>query len=176
MQIEQLIAANTAALEANTEALNKVLAASGTVPTNVVPITATTEAPKKPATKQAKQAPAAAPTPEPEPAVTETPTKVAVAASESDEFSDPLDPETTVVPGTGTPEPMKIDTDAVIAQCVETFKGKMLAADAPTKAKLKDVDFPALRAKYGLADGDKLITLAPTPEKLVALLADIQAL
>ena len=174
MSIEAQLSDLKAAITENTAALREILAAGG-VPTNVVPITP--EAPKPaaaPAKKAAKEKPAPEPTPEPtpEPEI-ERPTKVAVSTPAEDEFSDPLDPETTVVPGTA---PAKIDTDAVINDCVETFKAKMSAADPAGKAKLKDVTFPALREKYGLATGDKLITLSPTPEKLVALLADIKAL
>ncbi len=167
MSIDTQLASLEAALNRNSAALEAVLAAGG-VPTNVVPMD------PKPAKKAAKEKPAAEPTPEPapEPEI-ERPTKVAVSTPAEDEFSDPLDPETTVVPGTA---PAKIDVDAVIKDCVGSFQAKIVAADPAGKAKLKDVTFPALREKYGLATGDKLITLSPTPEKLVALLADIKAL
>lgn len=176
MSIEAQLSDLKAAITENTAALREILAAGG-VPANVVPIA--TESPKKPATKQAKtkETPAPEPTPEPAPEPeTDRPTKVAVSTPAEDEFSDPLDPETTVVPGTGSPEPEKIDVDAVIKDCIEIFKGKMTAADPAAKAKLKDVTFPALREKYGLKPDDKLVVLTPTPEKLVALLADIKAL
>jgi len=170
-QLTELIATQKeliAAQKENTAALNAVLGASGSTPSNVVPITA--EAPK-PAKKVAKTTPAA--TPEPEP-VTETPTKVDAPAPESDEFSDPLDPDTKVVVQ-GDPAPSKIDVDATIKEITDTWKEMLSGADAERKAMLKD-KFPAIRAKWGLTADAKLISLAPTPEKLVGLLADIKAL
>lgn len=171
--IEELIAANTAALIENTAALREVLAAGGAAPTNVVPIAET----PKPA---GKKTPAKAePKPEPaaeEPVETERPTKVEVTEKAAEEFSDPLDKDTTVVIK-GDPAPPKIDVDATIKECVDGFKAKMVEAadDAERKAFLKD-QFEALRKKWDLAPGAKLITLAPTPEKLVGLLEDIKAL
>jgi len=171
MSLETLIAENTAAIITNTAALREILAAGGVTPSNVVPIT---ETPKPAAAPKSKAK--AAPTPAPEPVVeeTEVPTKVAAPAPKETEFSDPLDKDIVVV-DPGTPEPAKIDVDAVIAECVETFKAKMVAADAERKAALKDA-FPKLRSKWGLVGDAKLITLAPTPEKLVGLLEDIKAL
>ena len=170
MSIEAQLASLEAALKENTAALNAVLAAGGSAPSNVVPITP--EAPK-PAKKNAKPAPEPAPTPEPEP-VTETPTKVAAPAPESDEFSDPLDPDTKVVVQ-GDPAPPKIDVDATIKEITDTWKAMLSEADADRKAMLKE-KFPAIRTKWGLTADAKLISLAPTPEKLVGLLADIKAL
>jgi hypothetical protein len=166
--LEQKLELLTAAIEANTKALNEILSAGSVT---------TTPEPAKPAAKgKAKAAPA--PEPEPEPAAeeetpVERPTKVAVSAPKEDEFSDPLDSETTVVVKGTKPA---IDTDAVIKDCVESFKAKMVeATDAERKSFLKD-QFVVLRDKYGLEADAKLITLAPTPEKLVGLLADIKAL
>ena len=69
-----------------------------------------------------------------------------------------------------------IDTDAVIARIIEAFKGKMTdAVDAERKNFLKE-RYSALRTKYDLGPNDKLVVLKPTPEKLVGLLADIEAL
>ncbi len=168
MSLETELAANTAALNANTAALNAVLAAGGTAaPTNVVPITP----PVKPATKQAKTK--AEPEPEPEPAV-EKPTKVAAPAPAEEEFSDPLDKGTVVVVQ-GTPAPEKLDVDALVNDITQAWKDKLASADAERKNVLKD-KFPELRSKWGLADGAKLISLAETPENLVGLLGDIQAL
>lgn len=148
--IEEKLSLLIAAITENTAALNAVLAAGG-APTNVTPIT---EAPK-PAKKKAKA--------EPEP-VKEEPVPENSAVEET--------------PETQAPAPAaEIDTDTVIADCVESFKAHMVAAadDAERKAFLKE-QFEALRNKYGLAPGAKLITLAPTPEKLTGLLADIKAL
>lgn len=158
-----------AAIKDNTAALREVLAAG--IPTNVVPIT--TETPKPAAAPKGKAKAA----PEPEaPAETERPTKVAVETPAAEEFSDPLDPSTKVVVK-GDPAPEKIDVDAVIKDCVESFKAHMTAAsdDPERKAFLKD-QFPLLREKYGMKPDDKLVVLSPTPEKLVGLLADIKAL
>lgn len=172
MQIEQLIAANTAAIEANTEALKAVLAAGGiTAPSNVVPIIFETLKPAAKATGKAAK-PTSAPEPEP---VVERPTKVSAPAEST--APDPLDPETkVVVQGTETPK-SEIDVDATIQEIVDTFKAKMTAAndDPARKAEIKDA-FPKLRSKWGLVADAKLITLAPTPEKLVGLLGDIEAL
>ena len=69
-----------------------------------------------------------------------------------------------------------INTDAVIASIIEDFKGKMTdAVDAERKNFLKE-QYSALRTKYDLGPNDKLVVLKPTPEKLVSLLADIEAL
>ena len=172
MSIEAQLASLEAALKENTAALNAVLAAGGSSPSNVVAIISETT---KPATKKAEPAPEPAPTPAPEPEpVTETPTKVDAPAPESDEFSDPLDPDTKVVVQ-GDPAPPKIDVDATIKEITDTWKTMLSEADADRKAMLKD-KFPAIRAKWGLAADAKLISLAPTPEKLVGLLADIKAL
>jgi hypothetical protein len=166
MNIEELIAANTAALTENTAALKAVLAAGG-APTNVVPIA---ETPKPKAGRPAKAAPA----PEPEEAPipeSDRPTKVPVTETKAEEFSDPLDPSTTVVvPGTVT-----IDPDKMISEITETWKTMLTAADADRKTLLKD-KFPELRTKWGLAEGAKLSTIRDTPEKLVGLLEDIKAL
>lgn len=169
MQIEDIIAANTAALIENTKALREVLAAG--IPTNVVPIT---EAPKeKPAKSKAKAAAVVVTEPEPE---IEKPTKVAVEATKEEEFSDPLDKTIEVVSkGSPAPEKPEIDVDSVIAKCIDVFKTKMTEAEGERKNQLKD-EFPKLRAKWGLAEGAKLITLADRPENLVGLLKDIEAL
>lgn len=171
MQIEQLIAANTAAIEANTEALKAVFTAGGiTAPSNIVPIT--TETPKPAAKAAGKAKPAPETTPEP---AMERPTKVAAPAEST--APDPLDPKTVVVVQGTEPEKPVIDVDATIQQIVDTFKAKMTAAndDPARKAEIKDA-FPKLRSKWGLVADAKLITLAPTPEKLVGLLGDIEAL
>jgi hypothetical protein len=161
--LETKIEALTAAIEANTAALQAVLAA-GAAPSNVVPI----ETPKA-----AKGKAKAAPAPEPEDApvaAEDRPTKVAVTETKAEEFSDPLDPDTTVVvPGT------KIDADETISLITDTWKSMLTAADADRKTMLKDA-YPGLRSKWGLAEGAKLSTLAGTPEKLVGLLEDIKAL
>ena len=165
--LETKIEALTAAIEANTAALQAVLAA-GAAPSNVVPI----ETPK-PAKGKAKAAPA--PEPEDAPiAAEDKPTKVSVAAPAEEEFSDPLDPETKVVIKGDPPAP-KIDAEKTIAEITETWKTMLTAADAERKTMLKDA-FPGLRQKWGLAEGAKLSTLTPTPEKLVGLLEDIKAL
>lgn len=176
--IESLLADNTAALIANTAALKEVLSAA------VMPRTAA-----EAAAEQAKAAPAkktaktkAAPLTVVEPDEPETPaepevekpTKVEVNAPAEEEFSDPLDPDTKVVVK-GTPAPAKIDPDAVITQITDAWKALHGAADAARKLELKEV-FPTLRTKWGLKDGEKLSVLASTPEKLVGLLEDIQAL
>ena len=170
MSLETQLASLEAAVIENTAALKAVLAAGGASP-----------APEKPAAapkgKAAKAAPAPAPEPEPAPApveepVTERPTKVAAPAPAETEFSDPLDPDTTVVVQGTTPA---IDPDAVIAQITDTWKAMLTAADADRKTMLKD-KFPELRTKWGLAEGAKLISLAATPEKLVGLLEDIKTL
>ena len=49
------------------------------------------------------------------------------------------------------------------------------AVDAERKNFLKE-QYSALRTKYDLGPNDKLVALKPTPEKLVGLLADIEAL
>lgn len=173
MSIETHLSDLTVAITENTAALREILAAGGVTPTNVVAITET----PKPAAKKAAKAEAlgngkAVKTAEPEPAA-ETPTKVATPAVKETEFSDPLDPSTEVVTP-GDPEPV-IDVEATIAACVETFKQKMLAADPARKAELKE-QFPTLRSKWGLIGDAKLASLSGTPEKLVGLLADIEAL
>ena len=156
--IEEKLSLLIAAITENTAALNAVLAAGGAPDVKVVHTITPAE---KPAAKgKAKAAPA----PEPEPEVVETPV--------------PENPVTEETPETQEPAPAaEIDTDAVIADSVESFKAHMVAAadDAERKAFLKE-QFEALRNKYGLAPGAKLITLAPTPEKLTGLLADIKAL
>lgn len=157
-QLDSLVKAITE----NTSALREVFAVAALA--NVVSIT---ETPKL--AKLAKSKPVVIPEPEP---VAETPTEVDVTVTASDEFNDPLDPETKVVPGTGTPA---IDANAVIADCIEIFKTKMAGADDAKKAELKE-QFPTLRAKYGLKPDDKLAVLIPTPEKLVELLREIKAL
>lgn len=172
MQIEQQLSDLTAAITENTAVLREILAAGGVTPSNVVAIPTLAEV--KPAKKTAKAAPTPAPEPEPVVEETEVPTKVAAPAPKETEFSDPLDKGIEVV-DPGTPEPAKIDVDATIAACVETFKAKMASADADRKTALKDA-FPKLRSKWGLIGDAKLITLAPTPEKLVGLLGDIKAL
>ena len=187
MSLETQIDVLVTAITENTAALNAILAA-GATPSNVVSITETPKQDKAPKLTKAEQkqldeasaraqakadAEKAAPKTEPV-EETEVPTKVAAPAPKETEFSDPLDKDIVVV-DPGTPEPAKIDVDAVIAECVETFKAKMVAADAERKAALKDA-FPKLRSKWGLVGDAKLITLAPTPEKLVGLLEDIKAL
>lgn len=178
MQIEQLLSDLKTSLDANTAALREVLAAG--LPSNVTPIT---EAPK-PAKKQAKSAPAPTPAvepepetpaavePEPETPVVEKPTKVAVDTPKEEEFSDPLDKDTTVVVKGSAPAPT---ADEIIVQITDTWKSMLTAADAERKNLLKD-KFPELRAKWGLAEGAKLATLADRPENLVGLLEDIKAL
>ena len=69
-----------------------------------------------------------------------------------------------------------INTDAVIASIIEAFKDKLTGAvDAERKNFLKE-QYSALRTKYDLGPNDKLAVLKSTPEKLVSLLADIEAL
>jgi len=159
----------TAALKENTAAIREILAA-GIVPANVVPITETAKAPAK---GKAKAAPIPEPTPEPEaPAAEELekPTKVAVTAPKESEFHDPLDPATVVVVQGST-----VDPEAVIAEITDTWKKMLTEADADRKNVLKE-EFPKLRTKWGLKDGEKLITIASTPENLVGLLNDIKSL
>ena len=176
MSLETLIAENTAAIITNTAALREILAAGGVTPSNVVPMT--TEAPTKPAAKASAKAGKAealgngkaVKTTDPEP---ETPTKVPTPAAKETEFSDPLDPETEVVTP-GDPEPV-IDVDATIAKITELFKAKLAGCDDAGKAKIKTI-YPSLREKWGLAPDAKLASIAGTPEKLVGLLADIEAL
>lgn len=170
--IEEKLSLLTAAIEANTTALNAVLAAGG-APTNVTPIT-----PAPAAKAPAKVKAAAAPAPEP---VIEKPTKVAAPEPAAPEGVDPLDPETVVVVK-GTPAPV-IDVDATIKGIIDGFKGKMVEAKAITDAEdqaercnyLKD-QLEELRAKYGLESGAKLSTISDQPAKLVGLLADVEAL
>jgi len=164
--IENELSLLRAALEANTAALNAVLAAGG-APTNVTPITAPAKAP-------AKGKAAAEP-------VVERPTKVAAPEPAAPEGVDPLDPETVVVVK-GSPAPV-IDVDATIKGIIDGFKAKMTEAKAITDAEesaersnyLKD-QLEELRKKYGLESGAKLSTIADKPEKLVGLLADVEAL
>ena len=69
-----------------------------------------------------------------------------------------------------------INTDAVIASIIEAFKDKLTGAvDAERKNFLKE-QYSALRTKYDLGPNDKLAVLKSTPEKLVSLHADIEAL
>ena len=159
-KIDQLIAS----LDANTQALRDILSAGSTAPTSE---------PAKVAKKQAKTKLEVV---EPEPAAEETPTKVEVAAAPVAEGLDPLDKSTTPCDAEGEPvAPKKVDPNAVITEITETWKSMLTSADADRKVMLKD-KFPELREKWGLKEGDKLVTLAPTPEKLVGLLADIKKL
>lgn len=176
MSIENQLSELIAELKNNTAALREILdAGSVSVPA------AETPAAKAPAKKQAKVKLEPEVTAEPEPAAEEpapepelTPTKVlGDDRPQATEFNDPLDPGGTVVVVQGDPEPEKIDVDAVISQITETWKQKLTAADADEKVRLKEL-FPTLRTKWGLNDGDKLITLKDTPEKLVGLLDDVK--
>lgn len=180
--IEDLIAANTAALEANTAVLREILAAGGcAAPTNVVPLAETPKPAKKAAKAEAKPVepePETIPETEPEP----TPanpvddvlpmTKVTVAGAtvgddrpEVEEFSDPLD----------TPKEASQTPEEIIGRITETWKAMLTKGDAERKTFLKD-KFPELRKKWGLKEGDKLITLADKPQNLLGLLGDIEAL
>lgn len=160
MNIETLIAENTAALKENTAVLREVLAAGG-APTNVTPIQDARQSKSEPkeikdAKKKAekveptKEEPVAA---EPEPVKEETP-----------------EPE---------PEPAAaaetLDPESLIAQITDAWKATLTAADPERKVMLK-AKFPELRSKWGLEADAKLITLALTPEKLAGLLADIKSL
>jgi len=166
MNIETLIAENTAALKENTAVLREVLAAGG-APTNVTPIT---EAPK-PAKKKAekvepvKEEPAAVVEPEPE-----------IVAEEAPDIVIPESPEEPpdhvfVAKESSTPDP-----EALIASIIETFKAKMTSSDNAERKGFLKTQLPVLRAKWGLGPDDKLAVLTQTPEKLVVLLADIEAL
>lgn len=167
MSIENHLIELIAELKNNTAALREILDA-GSV--------AETPAPKAPAKKQARvkpePAPEPEPTPEPEPEL--TPTKVpGDDRPQATEFNDPLDPGGTTVVVKGDPEPDKVDAESVIEEITTLWKQKLTAADADEKVRLKDA-FPTLRSKWGLKDGDKLISLKDKPENLVGLLEDIK--
>jgi hypothetical protein len=179
--IEDLIAANTAALEANTAVLREILAAGGcATPTNVVPLAETPKPAKKAAKAEAKPVePEPTPEPEQEEPTPANPvddvlpmTKVAVAGAvvgddrpEVEEFSDPLD----------APKEASQTPEEIIGKITETWKAMLTKGDPERKIFLKD-KFPELRAKWGLKEGDKLITLADKPQNLLGLLGDIEAL
>jgi hypothetical protein len=195
--IEETLNALRAAIETNTAALREVLAAGG-APTNVVPIT---EAPK-PAKKQKVEKPSVVePTTldheeiqrgildmcrnpqhvvEPEPMLSEAAEKIIKDAS------DKITAEKVAIVNaaaekivsercTVTEEPTRLNPVLLITQISDAWKAQLTAADPERKVMLKD-KFPELRAKWGLAPDDKLITLIPTPEKLAGLLADITEL
>lgn len=174
MALEDELKKLTAALEENTAALRETLAAAGCASTP-------DPTPKKPGKKQAK---AKEPEPEPEKAEEEAPESEPEKAEEEApaaedtkhesgddrpqmaEFEDPIDTPT---------QPTGPNAEAVITEITETWKAKMLAADADGKAALKE-EFPKLREKWGLGPDDKLIALKDKPENLVGLLDDIKAL
>lgn len=162
MALEDELKKLTAALEENTAALRETLAAAGCASTP-------DPTPKKPGKKQAK---AKEPEPEPEKAEEEAPAAEDTKHESGDdrpqmaEFEDPIDTPT---------QPTGPNAEAVITEITETWKAKMLAADADGKAALKE-EFPKLREKWGLKPDDKLIALKDKPENLVGLLDDIKAL
>ena len=152
--IEETLNALRAAIETNTAVLREVLAAGGApAPSSVITMP---ESPK-PAKKKAEKV-------EPVTAVEEPVTVV-------EEAPDIELPESPEEPATET----TLDPEALITQITDMWKTKLTNADPVSKMNLKD-KFPELRAKWGLAADAKLITLAPTPEKLAGLLADIKDL
>lgn len=158
MQIEQLIAANTAAIEANTEALKAVFTAGGiTAPSNIVPIT--TETPKPAAKAAGKAKPAPETTPEP---AMERPTKVAAPAEST--APDPLDPKTVVVVQGTEPEKPVIDVDATIQQIVDTFKAKMTAANDDPARKARSKTHSRNSAASGV--WSQMRNSSPSPRRL----------
>ena len=163
MNIEEIIKANTVALTDLTSAIRDLLVADRV---EIAKTSVKVKTPKvKPATEPVTE------TPEP---VTETPEPVidtakayaiATLAKVKAEFAAVKEAITE-----------DINTDAVIASIIEAFKNKMTGAvDAERKNFLKE-QYSALRTKYDLGPNDKLVVLKPTPEKLVGLLVDIEAL
>jgi hypothetical protein len=184
--IEETLNALRAAITENTAVLREVLAASG-APANVVPMP---EAPKPAKKQKVEKPPVVESEPpvvesepsvvEPEPVAVVEPEPVAVVEPEPVAVVEPeppvVEPEPPVVESEPvTEEPTTFNPEALITQVTEAWKAQLTAADPERKVMLKD-KFPELRAKWGLAPDDKLITLTPTPEKLAGLLADIKEL
>ena len=170
MNIEEIIKANTVALTDLTSAIRDILVADRV---EIAKTSVKVKTPKvKPATEPVTE------TPEP---VTETPEPVTEPVTEGIDTAKAyalatlakVKAEFTAVKEAITED---IDVDAVIARIIEAFKNKMTdAADAERKNFLKE-QYSALRTKYDLGSNDKLVVLKPTPEKLVGLFADIEAL
>ena len=195
--IEEKLAALTAAIEANTAALREILDAGATPDSGrhfaVFEQGATLTTLKgepKPAKARRKTTPITeteegeepvVETPVPEPVLSEAAEKLIKDASDKiiaakvaavNAAAEKIVAEQTP----STEESSAVDPEALIASIIETFKAKMTGApDAERKGLLK-TQLPVLRAKWGLGPDDKLAVLTPTPEKLVGLLADIEAL
>lgn len=160
MSLENKIDLLCAAITENTSVLREVLAAGGD--TKVVhTITPVVETPKPAKKKAEKVEPVAVVEVEPE---QEPAAEMEVPVVEETPEQEPATEETPA-----------LDPEALITQITDLWRTKLTEADPGRKMTLKE-KFPELRAKWGLAADAKLITLAPTPEKLAGLLADIKAL
>ena len=184
MNIEEIIKANTVALTDLTSAIRDLLVADRV---EIAKTSVKVKTPKvKPATEPVTETPElVTETPEP---VTETPEPVTETPEPVTETPEPVI-DTAKAYAIATLAKVKaefaavkeaitedINTDAVIASIIEAFKNKMTGAvDAERKNFLKE-QYSALRTKYDLGPNDKLVVLKPTPEKLVGLLVDIEAL
>ena len=182
MNIEELIKANTAALTDLTSAIRDILVAdrveiaktSVKVKTpKVKPVTETPELVTETPELVTETPELVTETPE---LVTETPELVLLRGCEFDAAKAYARATLVKVEAELAFITEDINTDAVIASIIEAFKDKLTGAvDAERKNFLKE-QYSALRTKYDLGPNDKLAVLKPTPEKLVGLLADIEAL
>jgi len=153
VNIETVIAANTAtlasheaALKENTAALLQVLAASGATPT-VAPAPAAKK-PAKAAKLEVVETPAVEVTPTPEPVVEAAPEPEAPAAIEPEPEADP----------TPEPEPAEapegFNRDEVLLEVQQSVKAWVKASGANMVACIKT--YETLRAKYGVKNVTEL--------------------
>ena len=166
MNIDQRLEDLITAINENTAALRDVLA-SGTAPTNVVPIAAEklAEKPAKPA-KASKPTPATAPVAEVAPdEEEETPTPTPTPAAKATDTPHVPAPSAPGQPAAGE----YVDVDEVISKIQATVKAKLMKGDTEQLKK----DWETIRKSYGV---DRITELRNDPAKLLDALKKAEAL